>query len=132
MHLNFTVMSRKHMCCTKPFLAAPDMFNILGYHKFQFMTICFTYKHMKTGWVCFSIDFFDFNIMENSVSSAFETANNFVKSATADLLRLCANLEVEVPSIKNLKNGKIELSLLRSSHSNNAIFLRHTVFWDFC
>ena len=71
-------MSHGRMLWPATFLATLDTFNILGYHKIQFMTICFIHKHMKTGrGTFFSSIFFVFNIMENNKSSGFEAANNF-------------------------------------------------------
>ena len=102
----------QHLCSKSPLLAPPNMFNIPGYHKIQFMTICFTHKHQKTGLgMSFSIDFFDFSRTEINHSSSFEAANNFdflarkISNYISDLLKLVKFL-VEVSCIKSLKNRK--------------------------
>ena len=41
----------QHMFYTLSFPGTIDMVNILGYHKIQLMTICFTFEHEKT-WTC--------------------------------------------------------------------------------
>ena len=76
-------MHRKALVFHISILATLDMFDILCYNKLQFMTICFTYEHQKTGLGMFcTINFFDFNIMANNESYGFETFNDFRFSST--------------------------------------------------
>ena len=54
------------------------MFNILGCHKIQIMTICLTYEHQKTGDGAFlKLIYLNFNIMENDESSGFKAVHDF-------------------------------------------------------
>ena len=70
-------MALQHLCSTSAFLATLNMFNILGYHKIQFMIIRFTSEHQKTRIGILLINFFHFDIMGNNESSGFEAANDF-------------------------------------------------------
>ena len=63
----------QHLCSTSAFLATLNLFSILGYHKIQFMAICFTYENTEyRSWYVFTLDF---NIMANNESSGFEEVN---------------------------------------------------------
>ena len=54
------------------------MFNILGYHKIQLITICFTYENQKTGLgTFFQLISLNFNKMGINESSGFEVDNDF-------------------------------------------------------
>ena len=125
----------QHLCCTLPFLAVLNMLYFLGYHKIQTMTICFAYKHQKTGLKhVFSINFFVFNMIKNTESSGFEAAMILTsllhKSAT--VLQIYSTL-VSTFKFKSflsniLNTEKLDLRLLCISQSNIAHVLSDTLY----
>ena len=91
------------------------MFNILGYHKIQFIIICFNLARYV-----FSINFCDFNIMENNESSDFEAANNFV--ACVHTLLAIVNESQSHWKIKSARRLKILTFLLHKSANTYQIY----------
>ena len=60
----------------------------------------------------------DIKFSVSEATTDFDFLSKSINNHLSDLLKLCAKLRIEIPSIQNVKKGKLDLWLLRYSHSN--------------